>query len=132
MSHAIKIGKLIHSALLSDNDIYSVVNNRVFPLRVDEGTQYPFIFYTRVNLYPETGDKDGWYDDTVQFQISVESDDYDESCDIADLVRDLFENNVMSNSELQLYNIHVMSVSEEFGNDDYIQTIIFECSCENL
>lgn len=129
---SIKIGKLIHSALLSDTYTYSYVNNRIFPLVVDDGTQYPFIYYSRMNVYPENGDKDGWCDDKVQFQINVESDDYDESCQIADYVRDIFENSIITNSELSMKRAHMTSISEQFGSDDYIQTLIFECDCETL
>lgn len=132
MSHSILIGKLIYGALSQDSSIASYVGTSIFPLVAEAETDFPFICYSRLNVYDEYGTKDGWSSDKVQFQIVVESDKYDEACEIADVVRSLFENSILTNSTLKIYNVHMTSISESFGSDDYNETLIFECDCEDI
>lgn len=130
MSKSILVGKIINSTLSNNTDITTYVGNKIFPLVALNGTTYPFITYSRTNVYIENGSKDGWIGDTVSFQIVVESNKYDESCEIAQLVRESFENHTLSNDELTIYNIHLTGITEMFGNDDFIQTLDFECDSE--
>lgn len=139
-SKGILIGKLIYSTVTSNDDINSYISNvvttngvttyenpRIYPIVAPNDTIFPFIVYTRSTVYPARDTKDGWCDDKVSFQITVASDKYDESAVLADKVRDLFENCKITNSELSISNIRMVSVSEMFQDDTYIQNINFDC-----
>lgn len=129
MIHSLKIGMLIYSNIIN-SDIADSVGTKVYPIVAPAETTYPFIVYTRANAYPNTDTKDGWLEDHAAFQITVVSDKYIESAEIADDVRDAFENCIISNDELTLNNIRLSSCSEAASEDAYTQTLYFECDCE--
>ena len=130
MGKSLLIGKLIYSALTTDTNISAAVGTRVFPIVAENDTQFPFIVYSRTNAYPQTGTKDGYDGDFISFQISILSDTYMQGCEIADKVRDLFENCIISNSEWKIYNIRMTSANESFDSDTYLQELYFECNAE--
>ena len=130
MSNAILIGKLIYQTITQDNYSYSYIGNRVFPLVAEPDTNYPFIVYSKTNCYNGSATKDGWTDDKVSFQVIVASDKYDESCNIANQIRNIFENYTISNTELVITNTHLSSMMESFENDAYVQTMNFDCDAE--
>lgn len=127
MINTLLIGKLIYATISSNSDVAAKVGTNIFPIVAPADVNYPFIVYTRSNAYPSTVTKDGWLNDAASFQITVISDTYIESAEIANEVRDLFENCVISNNELQISNIHMTSCTEAFSEDAYIQTINFDC-----
>ena len=127
MTNSILIGKLIYSTIQASSDVKAVVDDRVYPIVAPNDTDFPFIVYTRGNAYCNTLTKDGWLEDKVSFQISVASDTYIESAELANDVRDLFENFKISNDELEIENIRMTSCAESFNEDTYIQTLYFEC-----
>lgn len=127
MSHTLLIGKLIYASLQSNENITDKVGAKVYPIVAPESTTFPFIVYTRSNAYAANVTKDGWLNDNASFQITVVSDKYDESCEIADEVRDTFENCKISNDDLSIENIRMTSVSEAFSEDTYTQTLYFDC-----
>jgi len=130
MSNSILIGTIIKEILSESLELSEYIDDKIFALVALEGTTYPFVTYSRTNVYPNEGTKDGWCGDVVSFEIQVESKDYDESCIIANIIRKLFENCDYSNSNLSIYNTRMTSISEVFGNDNYIQTLDFECNTE--
>lgn len=128
MTNSILIGKLIYSTIQSSTDVTALVGDRVYPIVAPADTDFPFIVYTRGNAYCNTLTKDGWLNDVVSFQISVASDTYIESAEIANEIRDLFENCKISNDELEIDNIRMTSCAESFNEDTYVQTLYFECN----
>lgn len=124
-------GKLIRSALINDSYTYSYVGNKVWPLVANDGTTFPFIVYNRTNLSSPYNSKDGWIGDNVSFSVNVASDDYDESCIVADYARNALENNILSNSYLVLDSIRLISASESFVEDTFIQTMNFDAQAYN-
>lgn len=128
MSNAILIGEIIYNTITSDSVLAVSLGTRVFPLVAPDGTTFPFVVYTRANVYPNTQTKDGWVDDRVSFQITIASEKYNESATLANRVRDLFENCKISNSSLEIYDIKLTSITELFQDNTYIQTLYFDCS----
>lgn len=130
MGKSLLVGKLIYNALISDADVSTAVGTNVFPLVAENNTQFPFIVYSKTNAYATIATKDGYLEDTITFSITVVSDKYFESCDIAQDVRDLFENCIISNSDLKIYNIRMTSVTESYNSDAFTQELQFECNAE--
>lgn len=126
----LSIGKLIYGAITSNPELNTELDNKVFPLVAPTDTTFPFVVYNRTNSYSSDQTKDGWCGDHSAFQITVVSDSYNSSVDIADLIRALFENCTISNSNLRIYNIHLTSSNEMFNDDEYIQNLFFECESD--
>ena len=127
MAKSILIGKLIYSTIQASNDVTAIVGDRVYPIVAPNDTDFPFIVYTRSNAYPQNGTKDGWLSDSVSFQITIATDTYFKGAELANMVRDLFENCRISSTDLTIENIRMTSCTELFNEDTYIQNLYFEC-----
>lgn len=130
MGKSLLVGKLIYNALISDTEVSTAVGTKVFPLVAENDTQFPFIVYSKTNAYATTITKDGCLGDAITFSITIVSDKYFESCEIAQEVRDLFENCIISNTDLKIYNIRMTSVTESYNSDAFTQELQFECEAE--
>lgn len=144
MTNAILIGKLIHAAIMDDDTLreaihYTVWDEKdqtdvdkysIFPLNAPNDTKFPLIVYARTNVYGDTITKDCVVSDKVGFQITVASKKYFESVELANEVRDLFENCLLYNDSLTINDIKMASITESFLDDTYIQTLNFECLAE--
>lgn len=128
MSKAINIGKIIYGTIQSVPELSALIGNKVFPIIAEAETTFPFITYTRQNVYVQNRTKDAWMNDEVQFNIQICDSEYMRSCQIADLVREAFEDKVIENDELTISNIHMTGISEMWSEDTYIQSLNFSCS----
>lgn len=124
---SLQIGKIIYATLQADSDITTAVGDKVYPIVAPASTTFPFIVYTRVNSFVENLTKDGWLNDNCSFQITIVSDNYGQGAELADEVRELFENCRLSTNELTVSNIRMTSASESFNADEYIQNLNFTC-----
>jgi hypothetical protein len=131
MIHSIKIGKLINARLSQDAELTSKVDNNIFPIVAENGTNYPFVVYTRTGITPKTATKDGRYEDTVNFQVTVVSDSYNESVDVADIVRGLLEMAYIGDESIAATEIYMSGVTERYESEAYIQQMQFTCSVHN-
>lgn len=130
MSKAINIGKIIYGTIQSDSGLSTAVGTKVFPIIAESDTTFPFITYTRQNVYSMNKTKDAWMNDEVQFNIQVCDNEYMRSCQIADLIRAAFENKIISNDELKIFNIRMTGISEMWSENTYVQSMTFSCSAE--
>jgi len=126
-SNGILIGKLIYQTISADTYISSLVGSKIYPIVAPNDTTFPFIVYTRTNVFPNIQTKDGWIGDKISFQITIACSDYSQSADLANKVRDLFENCKINNSDLTISEIRLTSISELFQEDTYIQNLYFDC-----
>lgn len=130
MTNSLLVGKLIYATIQNSEEVKSKVGDKVYPIVAPADTTFPFIVYTRANAYPSTHTKDGWFGDNASFQITIVSDKYFDSAEIANDVRDLFENCRISNNDLCIDNIRMTSASEAFSEDTFTQTLYFECDAQ--
>ena len=142
MTNSILVGELIYNAIMEDDTLREAIHYQVydeklkqnidkyaiFPLKANNDTPFPLIVYARTNVYSDRETKDGVISDTVSFQITIGSDQYFESIELANEVRDLFEGCVLYNESLTIKNIRMSSINEAFVDDTYIQTLNFDCS----
>lgn len=127
----LSVGKLIYSVITTqaaeDQTLKDSLSTKVYPIAAPADTTFPFVVYSRTNSYTENQTKDGWLNDRCSFSITVVSDKYDESVEVAEFVRDALENCILSSSSLEIHNIHLTSSNELFNEDEYIQNLYFEC-----
>lgn len=130
MSNGIEIGKLIFGAITSNEELHDIVGDKVFPIIAEPETDFPFITYSRSNIYVVNQSKDGWFNDEASFNIQIIDEDYMQSCHIANLVRQLFENNAITGSDMKVYNIRMTGISEMWSENAYVQSLTFSCSID--
>lgn len=144
MINSILISELIYNAIMDDETLRDAVHYQVYdektkqnldkyaiaPLRASQDTPFPFIVYARTNVFGDTMTKDGVRADRVSFQIAVASDQYFESVELANQVRELFDGCMFKNNSLTIKRIRMTSITESFIDDTYIQTLDFECFAE--
>ena len=118
------IGEVINELLTSNEELKEILGIKVYPLVASEGSTFPFIVYKRLGV-SSNGTKDGYHEDTVEFQITILSETYSQSIDIAQLVRGILERETIKTDTLELTDCHVMSASEEYQDNTYIQQINF-------
>jgi hypothetical protein len=84
---SLQIGKAIYELLHSNSEIEAKLQDKVFPLIANNATTYPFIVYKRTNIVPAYTKDRYSANDAVTVDIVVASDKYNDTVDIADLVR---------------------------------------------
>lgn len=120
MINTLNIGKYIYSVLNDSKDITC----KVYPLIADNDAKYPFIIYRRVNLQSESS-KDGYYEDSVSIEITVVSDKYSDSVDIATKIRNLLEKQSVNYDDLVINDATLSLATEEYSNNAYVQRLQF-------
>jgi hypothetical protein len=81
------IGKLIYSRLSTDGAILAYVGSKIYPDIVPQNVQYPFVVYTITNSTP-VDYKDGQSNlEEIEIQVDVYSQNYDDTQDLANLIR---------------------------------------------
>lgn len=131
MINSLLIGKVIYKILSTNADLLERVQVKdICPLAANEQTvDFPFIIFGRTSTQPEYC-KDGSIDDTVQIEFYINSRDYGESCEIANIVRNAFEMKRGEVEGVEVSHIRLIAAFEncvyEEGQITYIQTLTFE------
>ena len=131
MTNSIFIGKYIYYALTESSEVSQYVVFKVFPIVAEQGTEYPFIVYRRNNIQNSQNTKDGFNEDSVDFDVIVVSDKYDESIEIANAVRKVLEKKKRVFGDMLITNTVMQGISEDFVENAYVQTLNFSCTVEN-
>ena len=127
MIQSILIPKIVYSALKNDEKLNEYINQRIFPMIADLGTQFPYVAYSRTYITP-IYTKDFYTEDTVGIEIIVASNDYIESLEIANIVRGIFECKTLKTNELTISQISLTSVTEAYDDqaNAFVQRIAFD------
>lgn len=126
MINTLDIGKYIYSTLNGSSSI----DCKVYPLIADNDAKFPFIIYKRINLQ-SNGCKDGLIEDDVEVEITVVSDKYSTSIELASNVRSLLEKQHAEYSDLNIDDASITLASEEFSNNSFIQRLHFNFKITN-
>ena len=129
MTNSIFIGKALY-LLLNDDAILKKSVTGVYPLIAENDAKYPFITYSRDNIYSNIC-KDGYYEDKVTFSVTVVSANYLNSLDIANRVRAILEQKEIITKDVILYNVKLTGIDESFNDNAYIQNLSFDCTVTN-
>lgn len=129
MTNSIFIGKALY-LLLNDDAILKKSVTGVYPLIAENDAKYPFITYSRDNIYSNIC-KDGYYEDKVTFSVTVVSANYLNSLDIANRVRAILEQKEIITKDVILYDVKLTGIDESFNDNAYIQNLSFDCTVTN-
>lgn len=115
-----KIGQEIKRLLLEDEDVSSVLGNKVFPIVADNGTTFPLLVYRRSSYRPY--DNKDYTDEAVYIDITIAAETYSQSVDIADKVAEC-----LNRASTDLINyISIVNINEDFIDNSYVQIISIE------
>lgn len=125
MTHAIKIGKSLYAILSTDTTISSIVGTKIAPLVQENGVTFPFIVYTRENIQPSTGTKDGYVGDLVTFRVDSVANTYNQAIDLADAIRQCLEKRQIKAAGLVLNDTILSGITESYDSETYITQMRF-------
>jgi len=141
MTHGVQIGLAIKKRLTNDFLVNESVGEKIFPLVAELGTTLPFITYERQSVQPLFESKDGVNEDTVTFTVNVVSESYGESVNIAYDVQSALTFRRWDSGyqwqyntkvdKLVLSNCHCISIDEAYSENNYVETLSFECTVTN-
>ncbi len=129
-SSSLLIGKVINQEL---RDILPI-----YPIVAPNGTVGNFGVYKRLSLTVDNTKDIFNHIEKTDVAISVVTDKYEEGLTIATNIKMYLEHlkgiyRTQKNEELNIADITLIDVSEEWGNDKYIQNLIFTISlCNEL
>lgn len=121
----IQIGKAVYQLLSSDTGVTERVENRIYPLIADQGTIYPFIIYKRTGIEPMTSKDRFICSEITTVDVVVASDRYDESIEVAELVKDALIGKNGIYSGIKVVDIDMISADEDYIEDTFIQNLTF-------
>lgn len=125
MDNSLLIGKHIRNILNGSDELLQYVKREnISALVANENTTFPFIVFSRTNLTPKYT-KSGLLESLISFEIVCVSNDYIESLEIANTVRNLLEGKCYTDSELNIKQILLSSVNEDYLYDAYVQRLTF-------
>lgn len=116
---SLQIGKAIH-AILAENNI-----QKVYPLVADVGTTFPFIVYRRTGLEPASTKDRYNYQELATVEIIVAADNYIESIELAERVKNILEHTRGTYNNIKVGEITFKDSDEDFIEDTFIQKLIF-------
>jgi len=128
MTNSILIGKVIYSKLISNQLIADIVNDRVFPVIAEQTTTFPFIIYYRVSISNNLYNKDGSVEDTVVYSITVVSTNYNESAELANEIRKIFDKKQITNDIMRITDSRLIEIDESYEDNSYVQKLTFSCT----
>ncbi len=121
---SILIGNYIYSALSSDEDLAALVSDRIYPVAIPEGSTFPFVVYSGVNVQGEYS-KDGCIGDNISFQIACVSETYTNATRIAENVRIIVEGISVDQSDSYTHSFELVGSSDNYEGDAYVIMINF-------
>lgn len=116
----ISVLKSIYKLLVANKDLVVIVKNRMYPIIANENTVFPFIVYQRDSIYTEYT-KDCRCNDNINISINIAATTYNQSIEIAELVRTAIEGKRIDN----INTIRLISMNEDYLEDTYIQNLQF-------
>lgn len=119
----ISFGRTIKS-LLNAKSIKALIDNKVYPLIAPLNTTFPYVVYQRTST-PQTT-KDNAYQDNVSIEIIIVSNNYDQSVNIAEIIRNEIEckRNIIVEG-FNIADIKLVLSNETYNNDAYLQSLTF-------
>jgi len=119
-----RAGEYLREILLGDEDIAALVNEHIYPIIAPENTVGAFIVYNRVK-YTRDYSKFGLTEDVARIDVTIISEDYDQTLDLAELVDAVLSGTHNSEDGLKLtFKLH--DSQEGFEDFKYFQTLTFD------
>ena len=122
---SLQVGKAIYNILSNDAKVIDSVGHKIYPLIADTGTTFPFIVYRRTSIEPSDSKDRFIYSEDTYVEVVIASDKYNESIEIADLVKDALQGKKGNYSCINIYDIRMTNADEDYIEDTFIQNLTF-------
>lgn len=124
---SLKIGKAIYSILSNYEPITNKIGKKIFPLVSELNTTFPFIVYKRSTIETQYT-KDLKCAESVLVDFVIASDNYEESINVAQILRDCLENTRGRYADIVIKKIRLEDSDEDYNEDTYLQYLTFKFS----
>lgn len=111
MRKALEAGKQIYERLCT----LTSLDGRIYPIIAENGTDAPYCIYKRDNITPASC-KDGIFETTVYYTITIVANDYESTVDIASEIADIFTTDTSK----------ITAANEAYIDDMYTQQLQLE------
>lgn len=119
-----RIGTTIRKLLIENEEVKKLVGDKIFPLVAPQSIEGDLIVYYR-DEYSKDYTKMGVYNDNCKVFVTIVSDNYDRSQEIAEAVDNALEGTFFQNTENQI-QIRLSDSTEDYADNKYIQVLLFE------
>lgn len=129
----IKANKYIREVLAADENLTALVKPENIKVMVLQPTNFPLISIRRSAL-ETVYNKDIPTEDSVTIEITVVANEYSQSMEIAQTVRDILDYKVYLNREenVRITEIRFFDCIEETVDDVFVQNLTFQLKMQNV
>ena len=127
MIQSILVAKLVYNLLKTNSKLEKYVKGRVFPIVADFGTDFPYVAYSRTYITP-IYTKDFYTEDSVGVEVVVAAQDYLESLEIANIIREQFECKRFGLDDMEVTQTTLTGISEAYDDSAgvFVQRLSFD------
>lgn len=120
---SLEIGKAICNILLADEEVNTILGNKIFPLIANNSTTFPFAVYRRASV-DITGTKDLYnLEEVAAVEIAIAAETYPESIEAVKKIHDALINKKGMFEGIDIKEIKIGDALEEYIDDAYVQTL---------
>lgn len=120
MIQYITIGASVHRLPLTKQRVKSKFNNYLH-----SDVSHPFIVYRRTSIEPSDSKDRFIYSEDTYVEVVIASDKYNESIEIADLVKNALQGKKGNYSGINIHDIRMTNADEDYIEDTFIQNLTF-------
>ena len=116
--------EIIYDVLSNDEAITEKVT-KIYPVVELTEAQCPYIVYRRTGLSanPQKAGQPGA--DTVEIEVGCFAADYEDSVELAELVRSALDYRQHVTDDLRMRSCYLSGASEDYGDDAFVQNLLF-------
>lgn len=135
--NSLKVGTYLRNILVNNAALMNVITaDKIFPIVALPDTKYPYVTYTRDNVFPnytKAAPVGGW-SNQLQFTFRVytgyEGNAHDIGEDIANKIREALEWVQYKDNDIVIHPIELISATEYFADDSFCQQLTFKIIAE--
>lgn len=124
MKNALSINKYINKFLTESEAVTSLVSVQNIRPLILAPTIFPYISFMHGNI-SSSYTKDGWSEDTTEVTIIAVSDDYSQTVDIAEAVRELLDNKAYKDEDIYISEMRLSGATEDQIENVFVQRLSF-------
>ena len=124
MRNALSINKYINKFLTESETVTSLVSVQNIRPLILAPTIFPYVSFMHGNI-SSSYTKDGWCEDSTEVTIIAVSDDYSQTVDIAEAVRDLLDNKAYKDNDIYISEMRLSGATEDQIENVFVQRLSF-------
>ena len=125
MRNALSINKYINKFLTESETVTSLVSVQNIRPLILAPTIFPYVSFMHGNIQ-SSYTKDGWCEDSTEVTIIAVSDDYSQTVDIAEAVRDLLDNKAYKDEDIYISEMRLSGATEDQIENVFVQRLSFD------